>query len=423
MDPRDVSKKDSNKADEKVSQSAGGARKRMSGKAKIAIVVVVLMVLIGFRVNGIMKQTALKQAAEMNRVTYIPVEVLTATEQDISSDITLSGKVQADKEAPVMVKTPGKVTAVYAKVGDVVKKDQVLFSLDKTDVLSSYNQAAAAYQMARANYEMNMSNYQRAVDMLDRTRQLYEVGAVSKLELEQAEIAASDATRQIYEAQLAQAEAGYNSASDMLNNMDVKAPIAGILTALDANVGSVVSNAAPAGKVVELSRVYVTVSVSEKEINNIKDGQKVQVEIASAALKAEGVLEGLSVAANVQGKYTLKTYLDNPEGIIKPGMFANVTLSTAARNNVLVVPTDAVVFHSGKNVVYVVQENKAVEKQVTTGLENGTHTEIVSGLTVGEIVIIKGQNFVNDGSEVKVTALDGQDTPTQTSTQTGGGAQ
>jgi len=388
--------------------------KQMSRRKKIIIaVVIVLILLAAFRIYGAIQQAAEKKAAELNRKAYIPVEALTVKNRSISSNITLSGKIQADKESPVMVKTPGKVTAIYAKVGDVVKKDQVLFSLDKTDVLSAYNQAAASYRMAEANYQTNLRNYERAVENLDRMRQLYELGAVSKLDLEQAEIAASPATRQIYEAQFAQAAAAFDSAKKTLNDMDVKAPIDGILTALDLNVGAIASNAAPVGKVVDLSKVCVTVSVSEKEINNIKNGQEVEVEIPSAGLKLKGVLEDLSVAANAQGKYTLKTYLDNPDNVIKPGMFANVTLSTAAKDNVLVVPTDTVVFHSGKYVVYVVEDNKAVEKQVSTGLESGTETEITDGLAAGEIVIVKGQNFVSNGSEVKVTVLDGQ----------GGGAQ
>jgi len=385
---------------------------KMSRRKKIIIVVVIaLIVLAGIRISGSIKDAALKQAAELNRTSYTPVEVLTVKKQNISSTIVLSGKVQADKEAPVMVKTPGKVTSVYAKPGDHVRKDQVLFSLDKTDVLTSYNQAVAGYQMAEAGYKTNLANYNKSKENLERMKQLFEIGAISQLELEQAEMAASDAALQTIEGQYAQAKAAYDAATKTMNDMDVKSPIEGILTSLDASVGSIVSNAAPVGKVVDLNKVYVTVSVGQNEINSIKNGQEVLVEVPSASVKVKGVIESLSVAANAQGKYSLKTFLDNKDGAVKPGMFANVTLSTAEKSNVLAVPTDTVVFHGGKNVVYIAQDNTAVEKEVTTGLENGTDTEIISGLSEGDIVIVKGQNFVKDGTEIKIVE------------QTGGGAQ
>lgn len=394
----------------------------------IAAVVVVVVIFTGIKIFKAMQDSAAKKAEELNKQTYTAVDVLTVKKQNISSTVTLSGKVQADKDAPVFVRTPGKVAAVYAKVGDSVKKDQVLFSLDKADVASSYKQAAAAYQMAEANYRTNMANYENSKKNLERMKALYAIGAISKVELDQAELAASDAVKAGIEGQLAQAGAGYDAAAKTMADMDVKSPIDGILTSLDVSIGAMVSSAAASASVVDLDRVYVTVSVSEKEINNIKSGQEVEVEIPSASsLKVMGKIEELSVAADAKGKYSLKTYIDNPGGVIKPGMFANVTLSVASKNDVLVVPTDAVVFHGGKNVVYLVQDNLVAERPVTVGLENGTETEIVSGLSVGDVIVVKGQSFVSDGSEIKVISKDGQtlepSSDTASANNAGGGAQ
>lgn len=395
----------SRKKNQEIKEKTAG----MSKKKKIAfcIIGITLILIVGMRVSVSMSKAAAQKTAEMNRQTYIPVETFTVKTQTISSTILLNGKVQADKEAPVMVAIPGKVAEIHAKVGDKVKKDQVLFSLDKSDVLISYNQAAAVYQMAQAGYETSMRKYENDKNSYERLKELYTIGAVSKVELEQAELMASDSARQAIEGQLAQAQAAYESASKTLNDMDVKSPIDGILTSLDVSIGAMVSNASPAAKVVDLEKVFVTVSVSEKEINNVKRDQEVQVEVPSASKKVKGKIEGLSLAADSRGKYTLKTYIDNKDAVIKPGMFANVTLSTAAKNNVLVVPTDAVVFHKGRNVVYVANDKAAVEKEVITGLENGTETEIVQGLNEGDQVIIKGQNFLSEGSEIKVVVRDG----------------
>ena len=383
-------------------------KQKISRRKKIILVIIVILViLVAVRVGSSLGKAAQQRAAELNRVSYTPVEALTVEKQAISSTITLSGKVQADKEAPVMVKTPGKVTAVHVKVGDAVQKDQVLFSLDKSDMLASYNQALAGYQLAEAAYRTNMANYQKSVENLERMKELYELGAISKLELEQAEMAASESVRQTYESQFAQAKAGFEAAKKSFDDLDVKSPIDGILTELDVVVGAIATNAMPAGKVVDLSQLYVTVSVSENEINNLKKGQEVEVTVPSASLTLKGVIDGLSVAANAQGKYSIKTNLENKDGLIKPGMFANVTLNTASKENVLAVPTDAVIYRGGRNVVYVVENNKAVEKEVQTGLENGKLTEILSGLDAGATLIVEGQHFVKDGSDVKIVTLNG----------------
>jgi RND family efflux transporter MFP subunit len=234
-------------------------------KMIIAAVVVVVVIFTGIKIFKAMQDSAAKKAEELNKQTYTAVDVLTVKKQNISSTVTLSGKVQADKEAPIFVKTPGKVSAVYAKVGDSVSKDQVLFSLDKADVASSYNQAAAAYQMAEANYRTNMANYENSKKNLARMKELFAIGAISKVDLDQAELAASDAVEAGIEGQLAQARAGYDAAAKTMADMDVKSPIDGILTSLDVSIGAMVSSASASATVVDLNKVYVDRKCSVKK--------------------------------------------------------------------------------------------------------------------------------------------------------------
>jgi len=393
-----------------------GKRKR---RIIITLIVLALVVLTASRVVGIMQEKAAKYAAELERETYIPVEALTVAKQDISTDIVLSGKVQADKEAPVMVKTPGKVEAVYVKVGDWVEKDQVLFSLDKSDLMPSYKQAEAALKLAQAGYESSMKKYENDLKTLAKMRELYEAGAISQTELEQYELLTSDAVRESIEGQLAQAQAAFDVVAKTLADMDVKAPISGLVTSLSVSVGSMAANTMPAATIVDMGKVQVTVSVSEKEINNIKQGQEVRITIPSASLETKGVIEELSLAASQQGKYTVKTTIANEDRIIKPGMFANVILSTQVKKDVIAVPTDAVVRYGGKDVVFVIEGNKAVVREVVTGLENGSMTEIISGLNEQDVIVVKGQGFLKDGTDIKVVALDGQ----PVAEAVGGGAQ
>ncbi|MFA6808219.1 MAG: efflux RND transporter periplasmic adaptor subunit, partial [Eubacteriales bacterium] len=289
-------------------------------------------------------------------------------------------------------------------------KDQVLFGLDKSDLQASYDQAAAALKIVEANYQMSKEQIENAKLQLTRYKELYEVGAISKADLEKMELSASDASLQVLEAQMDQARAAYQSAEDMLADMDVKSPIAGIVTAINVDVGDMATSASPTVTIVEMDSVYISVSVSEKVINHIKNGQEVLVEIAAASkTNVKGQIASLSPAADgMTGQYALKVYIDNKNHEIKPGMFARVEIATASKDGVIAVPTDSIIFRGDKYVAYVIEDGKAVEREVSTGLDNGKTTEMLKGLSVGEILIVSGQNYVTDGTEIKIVTLDGE---------------
>ena len=195
----------------------------------------------------------------------------------------------------------------------------------------------------------------------------------------------------------------------LFRSLNVKAPIDGIVTALNVRVGDMTTGAAPSAMVVDMDKVYVEVSVSEKVINSIDSSQDVLVEIASAfSGTVKGEIDGLSLAADARtGKYMLKINISNENHLIKPGMFGRVILDIATKEDVVVVPAEAVVFRAGKYVAYVIEDHKVVEREVLTGLENGKQLEIVSGLNAGEILIVKGMSFVKEDSEIKLMELDG----------------
>lgn len=380
--------------------------KAMSKKKKAFTVLASLLVLafLGSRIFGF----ASDQPVEVQQ-SYIPVNAQNVQKQDISTNITLSGKVQADKEAAVIAKSMGRVQSMAVKVGDVVKKDQVLFSLDRSDMQASYEQAKAGYMLAEAAYQLNQDKYNKARVDYENAQKLYEIGAISKTELDMAEMQASDAVLRTAEAQFAQAKAQYDAVSKSYNDMDVKAPIAGIVTALNVKIGDMATNSAPAATVVDMNKVYINVGVSEKIINMIESGQEVQVDIPSAGKSVKGKIDSLSLAADpVTGKYSLKVFIDNDENLIKPGMFAKVTINTETKKDVLAVPAEAIIFHNGMNVAYVIEGNIVTEREVTVGLENGKQSEIVDGLSEGEVIVIKGMNFVRDGSEIKIIELNGE---------------
>jgi RND family efflux transporter MFP subunit len=144
--------------------------------------------------------------------------------------------------------------------------------------------------------------------------------------------------------------------------------------------------------------------VVEGVVNKLTPGQEVNVTIPAVSSEPiKAVIDTISPSVNTMTQlYPVKIYLENPDGKIKPGMFANVEMALDVRKDVLAVASEAVLLKDGKNVVYIVQDGKAVEREVKVGLDTGSEVEILEGLKEGDTIIINGQHYVEDGGTVKV---------------------
>ncbi|MGI6778400.1 MAG: efflux RND transporter periplasmic adaptor subunit [Acetivibrionales bacterium] len=370
-------------------------------KKKLVILTILIFALAGFAIGC--SQGSSEVSGEQEE-EYIPVETEKVISMKLSELTTISGKVNPDKDVMVMPKIPGKVALVNVSVGDAVKEGQLLFKLDEEDIQDSIKQAKAALDLASANYNSSKERIENARVTLERTKKLYEQGAASKSQLEQAELAASDSSLQLLEAQLNQAQIAYNQAIEALDNLSVTSPISGIVSAVNVEQGEMASNAQPAVSIVNVEKLYVSMNVTENMVAVLKQGQQVNVSIPALGEKALiGRIESISPAADaITQLYRVKILIDNNVESVKPGMFARVEIESQVKEKVLAVQSHSVVLKNGSLVVYVVEDGRAVQKEVLTGLDTGTHVEITGGLEENETVIIKGQNYVKDGSKVKV---------------------
>ncbi len=343
-----------------------------------------------------------QEAVEEEKETYIAVEVENAQKQDIYVENIFSGNVYADKDVYVMPKIVGKVEEVRVSIGDLVAKDDILFILNEDDIQNQVDQARAAYNTALANYERTKEQIESAIDAFARTEELYEQGAVSKAEYDQAELAASDKSLQTVQAQVNQARVGYNQALDALDNAEVKAPIGGTITSINIEEGEYATNSSPSVVIMDMENVKIVVNVTENIINKIYSGKEVTVEIDAAELETKAEIESVNDSVNPQtGLYEVKIRLSNKSDI-KSGMFASVIIPTDIRENVIAVPSQAVLQKDDSTVIYLAEGDKAVEHIVKTGLDVGDRLEITSGISQGDQVIIKGQDYLSDGTNIKV---------------------
>lgn len=347
-----------------------------------------------------------EEAVDKTKVeeNYVPVEIGKIEKKTISNEIVFSGKVFADKEVMVMPKVPGKVESTNIKVGDKVAKDQVLFTLEKDDIQDAVDNAKVALDGAKANYKLTEEKIQNAKKAFERSKELYQQGAISEAQFEQAKVAASDNSLEAAKSQLNTAQVGYDQAVEAMENASVESPISGVVSAVNIEAGEFASNAQAAVTIVDMDKVYVQVDISENIINQLYKDKSVNVEIPSASQEEfVGKIDTISPTTDPRTQlYPVKIYIGNKDHTIKPGMFVKVKVDTDIKENVNVIPSEAVLDNEGETIVYVLSNENAKVKKVDTGLDTGTYIEIKSGISESDKVIIKGQNFVEDGTKVKV---------------------
>jgi RND family efflux transporter MFP subunit len=327
-----------------------------------------------------------------------PVEVATVARSDLASQARLSGKVAATRDVAIMAPLTAKVTAVYVSVGDQVQSGQVLFSLDKSDLQSSYNSLADNYarskKLMEAQIEQAKINY-------DNTAALLEIGAASQMELDAARIALLSAETTA-STTLRQLEDNMKTLRDTLADADVKSTISGRVSSLSAVAGSWASPTTPAAIVSE-GGSQVTVSVSETVQPYLIPGDTATVYISS--LSDDPFLATIRTVSPSAGAMTqlFDVVLDLPSSVTATaGMFATVIFETERRENAIVIPNEAILNDGISQSVFVVEDGKAYRRIVTTGLIGDGVVEVTEGLSGGEQLVVVGQSYLSEGAAVRI---------------------
>ncbi len=388
----------------------------------ISKILILLVVPMAFGLTG----CSASQPAIVEEEKYIPVEVQEAGKKMLINTATLSGTVSSNTDVSVIPKIPGKVESVNVKVGDLVKKDTVLFTLESSDMKDTFQLANARYQNSRELWAAAKASLDRtkvlAADKIAEAKQnlanskaLFAVGAISKNQLDQTELAVKELestfagqieqlTVQASDSTLKLAEVQFTQAQEALDNAVVTVPVDGIVSQVNVSIGNMVSTVQAAMSLTNTNNLYISLGVAENLVNRLTTGNPVKVTVPSvSAGSVEGKIEYISPSADSKTQlYPVKIVLENPEGLIKPGMFVKVELTTEEKPDVMAIKSEAIVLKNEKTIVYVVQDNKAVAKEVITGLDTGAEIEILQGLEQGNRVIIKGQTLVDEGCKVKI---------------------
>ena len=309
----------------------------------------------------------------------------TVKRRDIASSVQATGVIRAKIGAEVKVgaRISGRVEKLYANIGDVVKKGQVIARLEQEDLKAKVNEAGMSLKVIEANLDLASKN-------LQRMQTLYSKNYIAK---DNVDIAERD-----YKAALAQANQvretiHYNEAQ--MSYANIYAPISGVIASVTTQQGETVSasslNVPTFVTIVDLNRLEVYAYVDETDIGKIKPGFEATFTVDSFPEKDfKGKVTAVYPKATIQDNvvyYITIISIENAEGKLKPDMTVNTTIYLNKRSNVLSVPNKAIKREGGKKVVQVLVNGKPVLKTIRAGWKDGSYTEVIEGLKEGDVVI------------------------------------
>ena len=309
----------------------------------------------------------------------------TVKRRDIAASVQATGVIRARIGAEVKVgaRISGRVERLYANIGDVVKKGQLIARLEQVDLQAKVDEA-------RMNLKTSEANLDLAKKTIKRIEGLYAEELVSRDKLDVAErdlITAQAQVNQIRE------NIRYNETQ--MSYANIYAPISGVIASVATQQGETVSasslNVPTFVTIVDLNRLEIYAYVDETDIGKIKPGLEAIFSVDSFPDKDfKGKVTAIYPKATIQDNvvyYITVISIENPEGKLKPDMTVNATILLNKRDNVLAVPNKSIKREGGKKVVTVLENNKPIQKTVKTGWKDSAYTEIVEGLKEGDRVV------------------------------------
>jgi RND family efflux transporter MFP subunit len=331
--------------------------------------------------------TRRSDAAEATAVsTAIPVELYTATSQELVETVRVAGSLRALHEVDIVADVPGRVVTLSVDVGSTVRKGETLARLESTDLSLGVNQAEAALAMAAAG-------------QTTAARDLEAANAVSAAGgMADAQLVAAKARAASGDAQVQQARAALGMARARLADATLATPIDGVVTRRATDIGRMVSPGVPAFTVQDLSALELVVSVDERTAARLTHGATVAITSDHVPALPDGTIKSVQPALDAQSRKAEVVIGVAPA----PGLLARGTASATlelGRATRVTVPARAVREDTVGYYVWTVEGDTAKRTPVTPMLRTDDLVQ-VDGLPEGANVVIAGQNFLTDGATV-----------------------
>jgi RND family efflux transporter MFP subunit len=317
-------------------------------------------------------------------------ETTTAARTAVPLTVTATGSLEAETSIMVSTRMMGWVRTVHVEAGQRVAKGDPLVTIDDTDLLAKRSQAEAGIAEAKAV----LTNAERMVGRFER---LYAEKSVTKAQLDEVVTGRDRAA-----AGLQMAKAGLAEVKVHLSYLQITAPGDGVVARRMIDPGGMANPGMPLVILESAGQVKVVAHVGEKDVSRLAAGAPLTVDVSSLpGAVFETTIARVVPAANPGSRtYDIEAYVDNPDGRLKSGMFARVSIAVGSREAVLV-PADAVTRRGQLTGLWIVDtEGRARLRWVRAGRTQGGMVEILSGLEGGETVVTAAATPLVEGDKV-----------------------
>ena len=346
----------------------------------------------------------------------IAFETAKVAPANIQNSITATGTIEPVTSVTVGTQVSGIVNKLYVDYNSVVKKGQVIAELDKTNLISELKTAKANLTSAQSTLNYQTENFKRYAA-------LYKKGLVSADDYENAQLTYKQAQEQV-----ASAQETVRKAQTNLGYATITSPIDGIVLSKSVEEGQTVAASFSTPELFtiakDLTNMQVVADIDEADIGDVADGERVTFTVdAYPDDLFKGVVKQVRQEATTTNNvvtYEVVISAPNTDLKLKPGLTANVTIYTAERKGVLSVPSKALRFTptketvgnkkivdtEAKNKVWTLENNNTLKAHaVNIGMTDGTHTQILSGISQGKEVI----TAIKIASDNQQESTDGQE--------------
>ena len=309
----------------------------------------------------------------------VPVEVEPVRTGSIARSVTVSGVIEPIRIIGVNSQLSGVLLGIAVEEGDFVRAGQQMARIDVRELEAQAVAAQAAFEVAEASFE--------------RAEQLWERRVITLPEYERERTAHAAARAQLSQLRTRLAYA------------TVESPIGGVVTEKRVEAGDLVAPNTRLYTVADVSTLVVRVGVSELDVVHLRPGEPAEVALdAFRGRVLPGRIRRIFPTADPSTRLVpVEVALENVDpSVARPGFLARVTFALGAQDDVLLIPASALVGGNGSEAVYVVEDERAVRRTVSTGVTSEGRVQVLAGLRAGERIVTKGNTMLRDGMGVRV---------------------
>lgn len=297
--------------------------------------------------------------------------------------ISTVGKIRANAAVMIRSETHGRIKEISFIEGSTVKKDQPIILFEDADAQAEVKQAQAEVSLRKSDFERSHKLYQQ------------KIGSTKEYDKSRTELEV--------------AEARLESAKAKLDKTVIKAPFEGTIGLIDVSVGAYVQ----AGQqdlvnLVDATPIKVDFKIPEKHVHDVGVGQTIEVRIDAFKDQVfRGAVEAVdSQVESESHSLAVRGSIPNDDLLLRPGLFANISLIIGEQGDVIQVDEAAVDREGEIEFVWMVEKGKAMRRRVLTGIRENGKIEIIAGVRPGQVIVTAGQLKLSDGVKVKLTNLE-----------------